>query len=333
MKQYFTLLTICIVTALSCSDQEPQFRIGLVTDVGRVDDRGFNQASWNGVVAAGRQLGLNENSYRFLETTDSKDYEDNIRQFTEQDFNIIVTVGFALGETTRKLAREYPDIWFIGVDQMQDHKLPNLIGLIFREEQAGYLAGYLAAQMTESRKIGAVLGSDMIPPVVAFREGFLEGAKTVQPDIEIMAAYHPGTIAQAFTDPEWGAATAAQMIDKGADVIFAAGGMTGNGALEEAAARTKTYCIGVDLDQWETVPAARPCLLSSAMKLIAPAMIGLIRDIHKGRNDLSGNFYGDVGLAPFHKFDTTVSQETKGELVRIHIAFQKGELKTEYKRN
>ena len=111
--------------------------------------------------------------------------------------------------------------------------LPNVTGLVFKEDHAGYLAGVLAASLTETGTIAAVLGTDLVPPVVAFKEGYEAGAKSVNPDINLISTYHPGELSQAFTDPEWGAATAKQAIDQGADVIFGAGGMTGNGALKK----------------------------------------------------------------------------------------------------
>jgi basic membrane protein A len=251
-------------------------KIGLVTDVGRVNDRSFNQSAWEGVRQAGAALGLTEDvDYLYIETQDAKDYADNIQQFIDNGFNVIVTVGFALGEATTAAATANPDVYFIGIDQFQGAALPNLTGLVFAEDQSGFLAGALAAQMSKTGTIGAVLGTDLVPPVVAFKEGYELGAKYINPDINLIATYHPGEISQAFTDPEWGAATAKQALDQGADVIFGAGGSTGNGALQEVAAApgagTDLFCIGVDTDQWETLPAAHPCLISSAMKLITRA--------------------------------------------------------------
>ncbi|HAJ35181.1 MAG TPA: BMP family ABC transporter substrate-binding protein, partial [Chloroflexi bacterium] len=246
-------------------------KIGLVTDVGRVNDRSFNQSAWDGVVQAGTALGLTEgDGFKYIETQDSKDYADNIQQFVDAGFNVIVTVGFALGEATTKAAQENPDIYFIGVDQFQGEALPNLTGLVFHEDQSGFLAGALAAQLSKTGTIAAVLGTDLVPPVVAFGTGYELGAKYINPDITVLTTYHPGEISQAFVDPEWGAATAKQALDQKADVIFGAGGSTGNGALQEVAAApgagTDVFCIGVDTDQWETLPAAHPCLVSSAMK-------------------------------------------------------------------
>ncbi|HHW85119.1 MAG TPA: BMP family ABC transporter substrate-binding protein [Chloroflexi bacterium] len=310
-------------------------KIGLVTDVGRVNDRSFNQSAWDGVVQAGTALGLTEgDGFKYIETQDSKDYADNIQQFVDAGFNVIVTVGFALGEATTKAAQENPDIYFIGVDQFQGEALPNLTGLVFHEDQSGFLAGALAAQLSKTGTIAAVLGTDLVPPVVAFGTGYELGAKYINPDITVLTTYHPGEISQAFVDPEWGAATAKQALDQKADVIFGAGGSTGNGALQEVAAApgagTDVFCIGVDTDQWETLPAAHPCLVSSAMKLITPSVIDLINKYAADGTMTSGNYFGGAGLAPFHDFEDKIPQEVKDKLDEIAAGLADGSLTTGY---
>ncbi len=205
-----------------CSD-EGVLCIGLVTDVGRIDDKSFNQSAWEGAQEAAATLGAAEVNY--IETTSATDYAANIALFAEQGYDIIVTVGFAMGEATVEAASTYPDIDFIGVDQfLADDAPSNVTGLVFNEDHAGYLAGVLAASLSQSGTIASVLGTNLVPPVVAFNEGYLNGARSVNPDINIIDTYHPGGLDVAFTDPEWGATTAQQAIDQGADVIFGAGG-------------------------------------------------------------------------------------------------------------
>lgn len=308
---------------------EAAIKIGLVTDVGRVNDRSFNQSAWTGVQNAAAALGLGEDDYKYIETQDAKDYADNIGQFIDAGYNVIVTVGFALGEATITAAKDNPDVYFIGVDQFQAEAIPNLVGLIFHEDHAGFLAGALAAHLTKSGTIAAVLGTDLVPPVVAFKEGYEAGARYINPDIKIISTYHPGELSQAFVDPEWGAATAKQAIDQGADVIFGAGGQTGNGALQETATHEGLYCIGVDTDQWETVPAAHPCLVSSATKEITPGVEDLIAEAAQGVYE-SGNYYGGAGLAPFHDFEDKIPQEVKDELAAIDAGLKDGSISTGY---
>lgn len=301
--------------------------IGLVTDVGRVDDKSFNQSAWEGAQQAAEALGAAQVQY--IETANATDYGANIDLFATDGYDIIVTVGFAMGEATLQAAAQYPEIDFIAVDQFQAEALPNVAGLIFAEDKSGFLAGALAGQLTQSNTIASVLGTDLVPPVVAFNEGYKAGAAYVNPDVTIIDTYHPGGLDVAFTDPEWGASTARQALDQGADVIFGAGGNTGNGALIETATVTGAYCIGVDTDQWETVPEAHPCLVSSAMKLITPGVVDLARLSTEGAFP-GGNFLGEVGLAPFHDFEDQIPQEIKDRIDEIDAGLRDGSITTGY---
>ena len=192
--------------------------IGLVTDVGSIEDKSFNQASWAGV----RRIVAEFNAYgNYIETKDAKDYMANIELFAEQAYDVIVTVGFGLAEATSRAASKYPRIKFIGVDQYQAQTNPNVAGLVFHEDRAGFMAGALAAMISKTGIIAAVLGTDLVPPVVAFKKGYEAGARYIRSDIQIISTFHPGGLDVAFTDPEWGASTAKQAIDQGADVVFA----------------------------------------------------------------------------------------------------------------
>ena len=301
--------------------------VGLVTDVGRIDDKSFNQSAWEGAQQAAEVLGAAEVNY--VETTNATDYAANIDLFAGQGYDIIVTVGFAMAAATAAAAATYPDIDFIGVDQFQGDTIANLTGLVFNEDKAGYLAGVLAASLSESGTIASVLGTDLVPPVVAFNEGYQNGAMSVNPDINIIATYHPGGLDVAFTDPEWGATTAQQAIDQGADIIFGAGGQTGNGALIQAAGVEGVWCIGVDTDQWDTVPEAQPCLVSSAMKLITPGVVDLATASVNGEFP-GGNFFGAVGLAPFHAHEDAVPQDVKDLLDTTSAGLLDGSITTGY---
>ena len=330
----FVLLVAACVAPVAAPAAAPAagaataFKIGLVTDVGRVNDRSFNQSAWAGVQEFGKANGLKEGEdYKYIETKDAKDYADNIQQFVDNGFNVVVTVGFALGDATLTAAKANPKINFIGVDQFQGDTVANVAGLIFHEDQSGFLAGALAAYLTKSGTIAAVLGTDTVPPVVRFKEGYEAGAKYIKKDIKIISAYNPKDISQAFNDPEWGAATSKQAIDQGADVVFGAGGNTGNGALQEVATHAGLYCIGVDTDQWETLPAAHPCLVSSAMKLITPGVMDLLKQA-QGGTFKGGNVFGGAGLAPFHDFDGKLPQDVKDDLTKIDAGLKDGSITT-----
>jgi basic membrane protein A len=311
-----------------------KLKVGLVTDVGKVDDKSFNQSSWEGVQCAQKDLALDASTTKYLETSDPKDYDKNIAQFADQKYDVIVSVGFALGEATYQAAKKYPNTMFIGVDQFQandkDHPdipLKNYAGLIFDEDKAGYLAGALAAYMSTSNKIGAVLGTDVVPPVWRFGEGYRAGAKATKSNIEVTIVYHNDVgFDKTFTDPEWGKTTALSMMDKGADVIFGAGGKTGNGALLGVAEKGK-YGIGVDTDQYLTVPEAQKALLSSAMKLLTPGVCDLIKGV-ANKSFKGGNITGQVGLAPFHDLDSKVPADVKTKLTQLKADLESGKVKT-----
>ncbi len=336
-KKIFTVLSLLIVASmlLSACDlfggkpteadcaKEEVFCVGLVTDVGEVDDKSFNQSAWAGVQKAETDLDAIIN---YVETKDAKDYQANMALFIDKGYDVVVTVGFAMGTATVEAAKANPDVWFIGVDQGQwAEVVPNVTGLIFDEANSGFLAGVLAGMLTKSKTVAAVLGTDIIPPVVFFNKGYIAGAKWVDPTINVISTYHPGGLDVAFTDPEWGAATAKQAIEQGADVVFGAGGKTGNGALIETAGNPGLFCIGVDDDQWNTVPEAHSCLVSSAMKLITPGLFELLKMAKEGTAP-AGNYVGGAGLAPFHDFDSVVTQEIKDKLAAGAAAYAAGEI-------
>lgn len=341
MKKFYLVFAVLAIAALALSAcgggaaevsedncaSEEVLCVGLVTDVGEIDDKSFNQSAWEGVQKAADELGA---FVKYIETKDAKDYAANMGLFAEKDYDIIVSVGFGMGEATLIAAAEYPEIDFIGVDQGQwGGEVANVAGLIFPEDKSGFMAGALAAQLSETGTIAAVLGTDLVPPVVAFKEGYEAGALYVNPDINLISTYHPGGMDVAFTDPEWGATTAKQAIDQGADVVFGAGGKTGNGALIEVASHEGAFCIGVDTDQWETVPEAHSCLVSSAMKLITPGVFNLISASAAGEFP-SGNYIGTVGLAGFHDFDADVPQAVKDKLAEIEAGLLDGSISTGY---
>jgi basic membrane protein A len=322
------LLPACAPAAPNCAD-ENTFCVGLVTDVGKINDKSFNQSAWEGVQMAGSELGA---TVQYIETTDAKDYAKNIATFGDEGYDVIVTVGFALGEATDAAAATYPDVDFIGVDQFQAATVDGVAGLNFPEDNAGFLVGALAAAMSKSNKIGAVCGTDAVPPVWRFGEGYKAGAAYADGMLgtttEVFVVYHSDVgFDKTFTDPEWGAATAKSMMDQGADAIFGCGGITGNGAIT-AAAQAGAYAIGVDTDQYLTLPEAAPRMLSSAMKLIVPGVFDLIK-LSKDGNFPSGNYFGAAGYAPFHDLDGEVPAEVKTMMEEINAGLLDGSIKTE----
>jgi basic membrane protein A len=305
----------------------------MVTTVAKIDDKSFNQSVWEGIQQAQREMpGITE--IKYVETVDPKDYEKNIAQFTEAGYDVVVTVGFGPTEATYQAAKRHPTIRFIGIEQVlaadaqhPDWPLPNLVGVTFDDDKGGFLAGALAGLMTQSRTVGAVLATDTVPPVYRFGEGYRAGALYTNPDVSVILAFHNDVgIDRTFTDPEWGKATAQSQVDRGADIIFGAGGTTGNGALIGTVERGK-WAIGVDADQYETVPEARSGLLSSAMKVLTPTTTQLIRAAREGTFQ-PGLITAELALAPFHDLDAQVSADTRARLAEISRGLADGSLKT-----
>src|SRR5919199_1180835 len=306
-----------------------KLKIGMVTDIAKLGDKGFNDSAWVGVQAGAQAIG---GTTKVIETTGPNDYGKNIDQLVSDNYDVIVTVGSNLGKQTTDAANANPNIKFIGVEQEQPagQEVPNLAGLIFEEDKAGFLAGALAASYTKSGKLGAVLASDADPAVWRYGEGYRAGAKYIKNDVNVQMAYHSDVgFDKTVNDPEWGKATALSMLDKGVDVVFGAGGRTGNGALLAAADRKDkgVVAIGVDTDQYNTVPEAKAVLLSSAIKIIDQGVADLIKQAANGSLK-GGNSIGKVGLAPFHDLDSKVPADVKAKLDQIRKQLDDGSLKT-----
>jgi len=291
-------------------------KIGVVTDVGTLDDRNFNQYSWEGALLGAEIIGAPEP--QSIITTESSEYEGNIQSFVDEAYDIVVTVGFALGEATLAAAEANPDVHFIGVDQFQaNDPIDNYESLIFNEAQAGYLAGIVAASISESGEIAAIGGSGTIPPVVNYMRGFENGAMSVNPDITVHLKYISDDLAAAFNDPAGGKTFGDQFLqqNESVDVLFQVAGKTGNGLLqsvEEAA----IYGIGVDVDQWVSTPDSAECIVTSAEKKLTKAVSEGIVAVGEGSARSSNVFYGadneGIGLAPFYQFEDLIDAETQG---------------------
>jgi len=303
--------------------------VGLVTDIGKINDRSFNQSAWKGVQQAQEELGA---LVQYIETADVKDSYKNIATFANEEYDVIVTVGFNLRDATRQAAETYPNIKFIGVDQDQfEGPLENVAGLVFPEDQAGFLVGALAAMMSETHRVGAVCATDAVPPVWRLGEGFSAGAAHADElngtTTTALVVYHSDAgFDTTFIDPDWGEASANAMMKEGVDVIFGCGGVTGNSAII-AAAQAGLYAIGVDTDQYLTLPEAAPRMLSSAMKLITPGVFELIKLAREG-NFPSGNYSGHVTYAPFHDLENQIPAEVKMTMEQINAGLLDGSIKT-----
>jgi basic membrane protein A len=287
-------------TSASPSGGGSTLKIGMVTDIGQLEDKSVNEFSWKGVQDGASAIGAP--APKNIVTKDIADYKQNIQSFVDQKYDIIITVGFLIGTETLAAAKANPSIQFFGVDQfVADPVPPNYQGLIFNEAQAGYLAGIVAATITKSNKIGAVGGRSDVPPVVNYIKGYENAAKATKPGITVSINY-----TEDFNAPDKGKASADTMIGQGVDVIFQVAGLTGAGALQ-AACNAKVYGIGVDVDQWQSLPANQACIITSAEKHLQSAVRDAIKRF-KDKGKQSGNFTNDatnggIGASPIRNLN------------------------------
>jgi len=318
---WVAILVVLSTGLVACGGSSADIKkVGLVTDVGTLEDKSFNEASWIGAQAGAKALGGTASN---IVTKTSSDYAANIKTFVDQGYGIIVTSGFALGDATAIAAKQYPKVKFIGTDQgvcvdetgkgdptfacKGDAKtlLPNYQGLVYKEEQVGYLAGVLAAGVSKTGVIGTVGGINTIPPVVRYINGYRNGAASVNDKIDVKVAYVSTDIAKAFNDPGTGKSIAKQMIGLKSDVIFQVAGLSGAGAIEEACANPGVIGIGVDVDQSKSLPQLAKCILSSAEKKLTDSVTAAIGKVGDG-TAVGGTSVWDasstppgVGLSPF----------------------------------
>jgi basic membrane protein A len=270
-------------------------KIGVVTDIGQLEDKSFNEFSWKGVQDGAAAIGAP--APKVIVTKDVADYKQNIQQFVDQKFDVIVTIGFLIGSETGKAAKANPGIQFFGIDQFVADPAPaNYQGLLFNEAQAGYLAGIVAGTITKTGKIGAVGGRSDVPPVVSYIKGYGNGAKSVKADVKVSVNY-----TEDFNAPDKGQASAQTMIGQGVDVIFQVAGLTGAGALRAACSKN-IYGIGVDVDQYQSLPDAKQCIVTSAEKHLQLAAREAIKRF-KASGKQGGNFFNDakndgIGVSP-----------------------------------
>jgi basic membrane protein A and related proteins len=350
--------------AAACNTGGPAdsgLKIGLVTDVGTLDDKNFNQYSWEGALDGAARVAAS--STRALQSAVSDDIAKNIQTLVDQKFNIIVTVGFAAGNDTIKAAKAHPEIHFIGVDQSficidengnpdttptDDPNtaatespdcngdpatlLPNYQGLGWKEQQPGYLAGIVAASISKTGTIGAVGGTASVPAVPNYIVGYANGAKSVNPDAEVVIDYvSPAPDAKAFADAPGGKAFAQQMMaaHPNIDVMFQVAGLTGNGVLQ-AACEANIYAIGVDVDQYVSTPDTKQCTVVSAEKFlkknVSDAIVRVVDGTSKGGGIKLGIDTDDVGLSSFHEFANLITADTQAKIDAAIAAMKDGSL-------
>ena len=335
-KTFSNILSIVVMLVMAfpvtgaAYAQDPAPKVGLVLNAATTQDNDFNWMAQQGLLQAESELGVIASEYQ---PSNQGEYDSVLQQCADEN-DLCIAVGFDFVISLANVARvnpdtkwaavdlSYPDCWEgaeEGVNCGSFTELLNVRGLRFNEKQAGYLVGVLAGGMTASNTVGAVGGME-IPPVVAFLEGYRNGAQCTNPAVNVLTAY-TGT----FVDPDLGASTAQGMMEQGADVIFGAAGLTGNGAIQYSA-QSGQWVIGVDTDQYFTVfgngtVTGSDKILSSAMKRVDSVVYQTIADF-VNEAFTSGTVFYDlamdgVGLAPFHETDGSISQEFKDNIEAV----------------
>jgi basic membrane protein A len=252
-------------------------RIGLVFDIGGKNDQSFNTAAWRGLQRAQAELGV---QVEFIEPTEGADRESALRTLAARGCDLVIGVGFIFGPDLERLAQQFPNVKFAGVDYApgpDSPALPNLAALKFREQEGAFLVGAIAASVSHTKVVGFV-GGMKIPLIRKFEVGYTAGAHYVCPDCVVLAAY-AGSEPKAFSDAPLGQELAAAQYSKCADVIFHAAGKTGDGVF--AAARQRGLrAIGVDSDQFSSAPC---CIVTSMIKRVDVAVFDIIKDTATGQ--------------------------------------------------
>ena len=303
------------------------WKIGVVPDIGTLDDKNYNEYTNKGAQAGAAAIGAAVPDAVVPKSAD--EYKADIQNFVDNGYNLIVTTGFNLAGDTAQAAHDNPKVWFVGVDQSPicvdeqgnadpnfgckgDAKtlLPNYISIEYQEDQAGYLAGIVAASVSKTGSIAAIGGTDACAPCVRYIQGYELGAKSVNPNIKVNSAYvvHDFSTA-AFNDPTTGATFAQQLLTTypDTDVIFQVAGKTGNGVLATACA-AKIAGIGVDVDQYVSLNSATDptygCVITSAEKHLVSTVSQAIEAIAGGTAVAGDSLYNaandGIGVADFH---------------------------------
>jgi len=343
-KWVLTFVTLILLATLvvACGPRptpEKKFRVGMITDVGGIDDKSFNATSWQGMELAKQELGVD---VAYLESQQQADYAANITLFLDQGYDMIVTVGFLLGDDTAKFAKANPNVKFAIVDFAYDPPIPNVLGLTFATDEAAFLAGYLAAGMTKTGKVGT-FGGIKIPPVTIFMVGFEYGVNYYNQkhgtNVQVLGwstAKDDGLFVGNFESTDDGRRAGEELIAEGADIIMPVAGPVGLGTAAAVRDNPGTMLIGVDTDWCISAAEYCPVILTSVMKNMHIAVRDAIKMAKEGT--FQGGVYvgtlanGGVGIAPFHQFDAKVPASLKAELEEIAKGIKDGTIDTGWRK-
>jgi basic membrane protein A len=286
--------------------REDVFCAGLVTDTLGIDDHGLNQDAWLGLKQS--QSDKVTNHVAYIESIDTRDYAKNIDYFIEQGYDVIITSGIGLDDETLQASILQPDIVFIGINQPQAEPPKNLIPLTFAEDQIGFLAGALAAQLTETNIVGGVCETAGIDSMWRYCEGFKAGAEYSNDSIRVVILHREGQESEKlFIDEAWGMEQGHYLMNRGVDVIFAAGGATGQAALR-AASEEGIYAIGTERDQAALLAESGKGVVTSIYGQASFEVQRMMHLIKEGNMSVSES--GHFGYVPLsEKFPESLSMD------------------------
>ncbi len=338
-KRFFAVLSLLIVASMllvACGGAAPEeeaFKACQVTDVGGIDDKSFNETAWKGVQDAEAELGVEG---QFLESQEQADYEENINAFIEEGCGIIITVGFLLGDATAAAAEANPDQLFSIVDFAYDPPIENVQAQIFNTDEAAFLAGYVAAGVTETGVVGT-FGGIQIPTVTIFMDGFYYGVQYYNEqngtEVEVLGwdpMAETGLFAGNFESTDDGRRLGESLMDEDADIIMPVAGPVGLGTAAAAQERGGVYVIGVDADWVETNSQYADITLTSVLKNMDVTTFNAIEDSMDGSFESTtviGTLEnGGVGLAPYHNLSDMVSSDLQAEVDAVREGIISGEI-------
>jgi basic membrane protein A len=266
----FSLVLLCVSAIAPTISQAAPLKIGMVTDVGGVNDQSFNQSAWEGLTRVKKELVL-KTSYQ--ESKQDADYPANLETLLDAKNDLIWGIGFKMADAILIAAKQNPKQKYAIIDYSYGAKTPkNVVGVMFKAEEGAFLAGYIAAKMSKTGTLGFI-GGMSVPIIHSFQYGFKAGAKYANKKINILEQH-----AESFTDAAKGKAIANQMMSKGADVIFHAAGAVGDGVIEAVKEKDK-MAVGVDRDQNYLAPKN---VITSSMKRVDNAVFNVVSDLNKG---------------------------------------------------
>ncbi|MEV6735956.1 BMP family ABC transporter substrate-binding protein [Streptomyces sp. NPDC051104] len=276
--------------------------VGLAYDVGGKGDQSFNDAAYAGFQKAEKDFGVGGRDVEPQDNESDADKVQRLETLAKAGYNPVIGVGFAYAPAVKEAAAKYPKITF-GIIDDNTIQAKNVADLVFHEEESSYLAGVSAAKTTKKNHIGFIGGVD-VPLIHKFEAGYIQGAKSVNPNIKVETQYLTQTAQEGgFSSPDKGENAANGQIDAGADVIYHAAGLSGQGVIK-AAATHKVWAIGVDSDQYDqsALAAYKQYILTSALKNVSGAVYDLAKSVIKDNKPLSGEIRGSlanggVGLA------------------------------------